>query len=340
MINGHGDDIHSCNTKIVSNFSSNIYIEEDNYELRPFLCSQLNTIDSYPEPDAGSLAHLIAEKSKVADECICVTNGATEAIYLIAQVFKRKETAIVIPTFSEYEDACRIHEHKLYFYSHPNELQSDIDLVWICNPNNPTGFIYDKKELLDLVKQFPKTCFVFDQSYEAYTNQDLLSIEEAAQFPNILLLHSMTKQFSIPGLRLGYISGHPNLTERIQAVRMPWAVNQLAIEAGKYLVNKASSASTFSTRNKHLLEETDFLKLELSNIPGIQVFSSQMLFFLCKLENRKAADLKCFLIENYGILIRDAANFRGLDETYFRVATQSHKENVLLLKGIKEWISR
>lgn len=334
MLKGHGDDIHNYKREIVSNFSSNIYGKQDLSALQQHLCSNIGLIHSYPEPDASSLTRLLAEKHCIGNENICVTNGATEAIYLIAQTFTNRNSSIVVPTFSEYEDACTIHNHTLSFIQHPDEIDNEAELVWICNPNNPDGTAYDLDYLTGIVKKHSDTIFLFDQSYGHFTDRQVWDIEEATQYTNVILIHSMTKQYCVPGLRLGYITGHSELIRQISERRMPWSVNGLATEAGKFLIGNEVRLPDIHA----YLRETKRLQKKLSELPGITVSPTCTHFFLCRLEKKEAADLKSWLIDNYGILIRNAANFRGLDAHHFRIAAQSPEENEVLLKAIREWI--
>jgi threonine-phosphate decarboxylase len=336
MINGHGDDIYNHYGKeIVSNFSSNIYSRQDLSALQEHLRSHLNVISSYPEPDARSLALLLGEKQNIEAGNICVTNGATEAIYLIAQAFIGKTTTIITPTFSEYEDACRINEHQLSFASSLSQVDNDSELVWLCNPNNPSGSVYHKQYLDKFISAHPGFCFIIDQSYEDFTDkQYTFTAKEGLKYKNVILLHSMTKSYAIPGLRLGYITACNKLIDKASSFCMPWSVNQLAIEAGKYLLKEERTSFDLTA----YLAETNRLMTALNEIQNLVVLPTHTHFFLCELVNRKAADLKQYLIYKYGILIRDAANFRGLDERYFRIATQSPEENNQLIKAIREWI--
>lgn len=332
MITGHGDDAYQFEHKIVSNFSSNVYNKFDLKDLKEFLWANISSIHSYPEPDALTLRKLISSKLSISPEEIGVTNGATEAIYLIAQAFRGSKTAVVIPTFREYEDACEIHEHSLYFIESLEDIESDTQLVWLCNPNNPTGKIYDKEYLEKVISNNPNTCFIIDQSYAAFTNNKIWSANEALKHSNVILLHSLTKCYAIPGLRLGYITAQKDKIDKIKHYSMPWSVNQLAQLAGLYLLENVSY--DFSD---YLLESQRVQK-QLAKVSGVNVYASDMHFFLCQLEKGKASDLKKFLIETEGFLIRDAANFRGLNESYFRIAAQDQPNNNLLVKAIEEWI--
>ena len=334
MIDGHGDDTYKYGAKIISNFSSNIYCKHDLSGLHEHLCKHIGLIHSYPEPDARSFALLLGEKHNVSVSNLCITNGATEAIYLIAQAFAGKKSTIITPTFSEYEDACRINNLKISFSSSLHQIKEDTELVWICNPNNPNGHFYHKEYLDKFITSNEKTFFIIDQSYEAFIEEKLFALNETIKYRNVILLHSMTKKYAIPGLRLGYIAACRELINKVSAFRMPWSVNRLAIEAGKCLLNLENSISY----SKDYKKETKRFISALNEIEGLEVLPTNTHFFLCKLTYKKASVLKCWLIENYGILIRDASNFRGLDEHYFRISTRSPEENDILVKAIKEWI--
>ena len=113
MINGHGDDAYRY-TAIRANFSSNVYHRVNHDGLNRYLAGCLSCIRSYPEPEPYALAAELARLHGVSPEEVCVTNGATEAIYLIAQAFCGSHSAVWIPTFSEYADACRLHGHRVF----------------------------------------------------------------------------------------------------------------------------------------------------------------------------------------------------------------------------------
>ena len=334
MIEGHGDDLYKYGKKIVSNFSSNVYNRIDHSGLYQRLNERLSTICSYPEPMPYSLESEIARRYSLTPRQVCVTNGATEAIYLIAQVFQGRISAVLGPTFSEYADACRVHRHKVKPFYSLDALPEDAELVWICNPNNPTGEVRNKEDLKALVDSHPDKLFIFDQSYEYFTLKSLLGIKEAASFPNVILLHSMTKQYAIPGLRVGYFTASEGLTDDVRCRRMPWSVNSLAIEAAKYLLEEGDGISADIPQ---LLAERERLTNLLLATGMLEIWPTDTHYMLIKLRMGKAAALKDFLAVNHGILIRDASNFEGLDERFFRIATQTPEENDKLVKAISEW---
>lgn len=336
MIDGHGDDSYKFSREITSNFSSNVFNRVDLSGLKAHLCECLSSISSYPEPEPYSLERHLAEKHHLSPENVCVTNGATEAIYLIAQLFRGTVSTIVIPTFSEYADACRLHGHRVREVESVGMIGTGTDTVWICNPNNPTGRVTDEEELKEIFASRSRTTFIIDQSYEYFTQKSLLTAREAAEYKNVILLHSMTKRYAIPGLRLGYVTAHPELLCRLKEQRMPWSVNQLAIEAGHYLLeNKVFDDIDLAG----YLEEKKHLVDALASVEGLSVLPSDAHFMLVKLEKGTAAALKQYLACEQGILIRDASNFSGLSQQYFRLATQTPAENKELIKAIKLWLA-
>lgn len=335
MTEGHGDDIYRYGCRIEHNFSTNVYAGFDHSALFAHLASVAGSIANYPEPTPASVERLLAHNCCIAPECVMVTNGATEAIYLIAQWLRGKRSAVVSPTFSEYEDACRIHGHSLRFISSIGDVPEDVDAVWLCNPNNPTGSVTPRDELLELVRDRQDTVFVIDQAYADYTAIPLIREYEAVELPNVLLLGSLTKRFAIPGLRIGYAVGNAALMSRIRSLRMPWSVNQLAIEGANYLLAHEEDYPI----DAGMLHREALRMARAFEAMGITVKPTDCNFILCSLP-AKASGLKDYLAETHGILIRDASNFRGLTPHHFRVAALTPAQNDLLITAIREWAAK
>lgn len=334
MIKGHGDDIHQYED-IRINFSSNVYNHLDHEGLFCYLAHELDRVVNYPEPSPTKLESALAGLLDLAAEEVMVTSGATEAIYLIAQTWRRRKSWILMPTFSEYTDACRVHEHQVTNLYDLDNLSPDADLVWLCNPNNPTGSVIEKELLEKYITSHPNTLWVIDASYAPFTRQPLHTASEA-MLPNVLMLHSMTKEYAIPGLRLGYVTGRASLLEKLRLQRMPWSVNQVALQAGHYLL---SHSEEFEIPLDDLLAERERMQGLLTQLGVVEVWPSDAHILLCRLRMGKAKDLKEFLAKEWGILIRDASNFEGLDTSYFRIAVQSPEEDDELIDGIAEWLA-
>ena len=208
MIFGHGDDAFRYGDKIKMNFSSNLPGFVDLARLKAHLATCLDSISSYPEPGAQSLERLIAAELDIPESCVMVTAGATEAIYLIAQLFRGWSSVIPQPTFNEYADACKIHGHVVSYYDNDDMevLPETNRLYWLCNPNNPTGNVMLKALMSHVIREHRNYTFVVDQSYEGLTMKAMLQPHEMLDCHNLILLHSMTKKYCIPGLRLGYVT--------------------------------------------------------------------------------------------------------------------------------------
>lgn len=341
MIDGHGDDIYKYSSPIKINFSSNVYSHADLSRLETYLKGQLHKISAYPEPQAYSLERKIAEKKGVLAENVLVTNGATEAIYLVAQAFSGTASAIVQPTFSEYADACIMNKCQTQsLYSLPGEkqgfkLHEGIGMCWMCNPNNPTGQVTDVETLTKIAKENEQVLFVIDQSYEDFTMKQVFNAENALRLSNLVLLHSMTKRYCVPGIRLGYITAPMWVISRLRSFKMPWSVNALAVEAGTFLLENGIDG--MPQLSDHV-SEARRLRNNLNKLGGVEAWESDTQFMLVRLRYGKASALKDYLIENHGILIRDASNFEGLDEGFFRIAAQLPEEDDMLVNAISEWL--
>ena len=334
MIYGHGDDLYRYNDiRIDVNFSSNIYIHTDHCGLKDHLAKLFHIVNSYPEPDGGSLARVISSLSGITESEVIATNGATEAIYLIANTFRNRNSAIVIPTFSEYQDACSLCDHDIRYITSLDEAGEKDEMIWLCNPNNPTGSVVENDNLEKVIKSMTDKIFIIDQSYSCFCLSGQLSHSKLCSLPNVISVNSLTKKYAVPGLRIGYIVTNQELALKLKKNCMPWSVNAVAIEAGKYLLN--SKVLPFNL--EELLEETVRFRSRLNEIIGITALPTNTHFFLCRMEKGNAAELKRYLIDKHSLLIRDASNFHGLSNKYFRVATQSKEENDLLIHAIKCW---
>lgn len=340
MIYGHGDDLYCYGGSVRVNFSSNIYTAADLSALKRHLAERLDMVRRYPEPRPLSLESAIADAEGLSPECVMVTNGATESIYIIARAlcsdFGAEGFTHVIkqPTFSEYADACRLNGAVI---THCGDSVEGRKAYWLCNPNNPTGFVTGRTDMLNAIDSHADDIFIIDQSYEDYTSCQLLNDADAVQRHNILLLHSMTKRYCVPGLRLGYVVANADLTNRLRRYCHPWSVNTLAIEAGLFLTRHTPYALT---ARDALLKESAWLRQELSSIDGVTVWPSSTNFMLCRLDTGSAAGLKAFLVDEHGLLIRDASNFDTLDSRFFRVAAQTHADNSELVSAVREYKMR
>ena len=334
MITGHGDDIFN-HPDIRINFSSNVYSHFNHESLFAHLASRLRLIQNYPEPSPARVERKISEKLNISFQEVMATSGAIESIYLVAMAFRDSRTMILSPTFSEYADACRTHGHSVSFVQSMEDITGQTETVWLCNPNNPTGTVLNREELLGCIRRCSQTVFVIDASYSPFTLEPLVTPAEAMSFPNVIMIHSMTKEFAVPGLRIGYITAPIALLQRIRAFQMPWSVNSLAQEAALYLLDHSED---YVLPVAELLRERERMAQVLSQGEGVDAYPSQTHILLCRLHHGTAAELKRHLAHDYGILIRNASNFHGLTPAHFRIAVQTSEENDELVAAIHEII--
>ena len=335
MTYGHGDDKYRYGDRIKMNFSSNIYQRADLTELKDYLATRLDAIGNYPEPEPRALEALIAEKLEISADMVMVTNGANESIYLIAQLYRHWASVIPQPTYNEYADACRMFGHTIS-YDRNDELNilPEDRIYWLCNPDNPTGNVLLKSLITHIIRKHPRYLYVIDQSYADYTLQPMLEMKEMLDCYNVMILQSLSKKYCVPGLRLGYLTASPIIIDRLRDIRQPWTVNALAIEAGKWLIENDPK---MLPDLKEYLDEAQRVKQELSEIEGLMVMDTQTHYMLANIDWATSLELKNWLIEKHGILIRDASNFHSLDDHCFRVAAQTPEENDALISAIKAY---
>ncbi|SKC95527.1 threonine-phosphate decarboxylase [Chitinophaga ginsengisegetis] len=337
MIQGHGDDGYLFNQQVKADFSSNVWYGGLQEGLKEHLKNKVTGIDHYPDAGGAKLQALLESQAALLAGSILVTNGGTEAIYLVAQAFTGATTTVVAPTFSEYADACKLYRHQVQ-YLQWDKLTPDTvfssDLVFICNPNNPTGQALDEAALQKLITHNKHTVFIIDEAYIQFTLNATTMLPHLQRLPNVLVLRSMTKTCCIPGLRLGYVAGRKQLLDRVRTFRMPWSVNSLALEAGYYILEHPEQ---FTIATGSLLQETFYLWESVRKMPEYKVYTSHTHYFLFETLTGTAATLKAWLMEKYGLLIRDASNFYGLGPGHCRVACRNAADNQLLTIALRQW---
>jgi threonine-phosphate decarboxylase len=335
MLHGHGDDGYRFGKEVLADFSTNVWYGGEPAGMKEYVFERWNRVNRYPEVVSESLREKIAVHHECAVNEVIVSNGTAESIYLIAQLFTGRKSTIVIPAFSEYEDSCLIFDHEVTFLNWKDALELPVlksDLLFICNPNNPTGHIFPDIEYW--LKLNPHCTFVVDEAFIDFT-LDLKSIAPLVQrFPNLIVMRSLTKTYAIPGLRLGYLLAHEDMVNRLMAIKAPWTVNAMAGAAGEFIFENWSDIQL--PIEEILADKARFVS-ELKQNDAIQIEDSSTHFFIGKTLVKSARELKEFLLNNHGLLIRDAANLRNLTRQHFRIATLSPQHNQLLIKALEEW---
>ncbi len=349
MLRGHGGEIYHLARELeihpseIRDHSSNVSPLPPPEGLYSFLGEHLREIENLPEVDSFSLRIALAEKYALNPSQIFPSSGTTEWIFAIPQILKPQRILILGPTYSDYADAARLSGIESIFFlaqevenfSPPlNELLCSLkekDLVFICNPNNPTGTFISVSKLYEIISNFSQVLFVVDESYSDFVRGEssLLNFERVPE--NLIILRSFSKIYRIPGLRLGYAIAGLKLSKKLWEVLLPWSVNRLAQIVGPWLLRRED----YIVQVQNYIEEERkrFLK-ELEKLP-LKVFPSKTHFFLVKLKC-EAQKIWEFLLKKHHILVRDASNFYGLDHYYLRFALRGKEENDILLTALKE----
>ncbi|MDY7222161.1 threonine-phosphate decarboxylase CobD [Halalkalibacterium halodurans] len=318
-------------------------------QLLAYLRKQLDQglFTQYPDQEASELARAIAIKEHVPPSSVLVANGAAQIIYTIAQLWHKQRVAIVEPTFSEYEEACLANDCSVERIMLPPPWSLDLDrmtavlkrtdLLFICHPNNPTGVAYRKEqliELLELAKQFGTT-LVIDEAFYDFMEVPITFTAQAAANEGIIVVRSMTKMFTIPGLRLGYAISAPSVIEKLKSKIPPWSVNGLADKAGQFCLRETmfvrDSAQRIAAARAEM--QAGFRHL------GFDVSPSVVNFFVIS-DPRESIGMLAMLkgLLDRGFVLRHTENFPGLDGRYLRVAVKDQDTNRKLLQAVKDWV--
>lgn len=331
-------------------FSANINPLGPSPSVLEALKANLWQICHYPDPDCRELKSALAEHLGVDTRCLLVGNGASELIYLLARVFSFRRVLIPAPTFSEYALAVKAAGGEVnYVFLDPSagfpfpleevlRQLPEVDALFLCNPNNPTGGLVPRRELEALLEAAAayRAMVIIDEAFMDFVadpqSHTLLSL--AGRHPRLILLYSLTKILAIPGLRLGVLAARPDVVRALDRARDPWSVNALAQVAG---VAGLQDREYIEATRDMVAREREFLFRELSSLPGLRPFPGAANFLLVDITNtRFAAGELVRQLGLRGILVRNCANFPGLSEGYIRVAVRRRKENLRLLEALRE----
>ena len=352
----HGGDVRAASLEFgialeeLLDFSANINPLGFPEEVRQSVSAHLKQISQYPDPLCTELREALAARHGLDVRKILMGNGSCALIHRIVEAIRPARTLICAPAFGEYAAAARRFGAgiKLFpareaeeFALNGNRVAEALDgvaLVFLCNPNNPTGQALAQADVLRLAEQCRRRgiALVVDEAFVEFTDDPKrFSVLKASRdFENLLVLRSFTKLYGCPGLRLGYLVGAPEVIEKIARCQEPWAVSTLAQAAGI----AALPCEKFRERTRRLIHsERAFLFQRLSRMAGIRPFPSEVNFLLIQIErpDLDAATLRCRLGKE-GILIRDASSFDGLDNRFFRIAVRTREENERLLRVLEE----
>lgn len=345
----HGGDIYSKrnipkNKKLID-FSANVNLLGMPLAVKRAIIDNMDAFTSYPDPLCRDLREEISKYYNIPSEYIVCGNGAADIIYRIAVALKPKRVLLTVPTFSEYEEALKtVNSTISYHYLLENDgfnlddsildkLEPNVDIMFLCNPNNPTGIPIEKELVLKIALQCKKnkTVLVVDECFIEFieNSQDYSIADKLDAFSNVIVLKAFTKIYAMAGIRLGYgICSNIDTIERIYKAGQPWNVSVIAQKCGIAALKETDYIEQTQIITK---QNREFLMTELRML-GLRVFDSKANYILFSSGN-KLLDRD---LEKYGILIRSCYNYIGLDDTYFRIAVKSKEDNEYLIKYLKK----
>jgi threonine-phosphate decarboxylase len=361
MIHGHGGNIYllanslGCSPYDIIDMSSNVNPIGPPLGLSMELREELMAIGSLPEVDSAELIEAFAFQMRVKHSCILAGNGTTPFIYLLPRALGLKRAAILSPTYSDYSDSCQMNgvDFKRVMSTSENDFvfdagevvqkTQDCDTVFICNPNNPTGKEIDAESLYRLCAENPDRTFIIDESYLSFSPDGekrsmircCMGLE--SDLDNVVVLHSLSKIYRIPGLRIGFLVASERIIRQVAEYMMPWSVNSLAQIAGIHLLEHPESVELFLEETRELLE-TEKAKFydAFAGSASVRFFDSRTSFILGELQRGYSASAVCEYLLRDRILIRNCSNFEGLSDNYIRISLKTPKINDSLIHRLKE----
>ena len=353
----HGSDIERIKEKYkikneeIINFAANVNPLGISPQLKAELSNHMDIITTYPDRNYTTLKKSIAGYVGTNTDNILVGNGTSELISLFIEIINPKKAMIIGPTYSEYERKVTLMGGNAYYFPlHEDEdfkleadclidkLDRSIDMLIMCNPNNPTSSCVDlvtTRKILDACKEnhiyvlIDETYIEFVTSIEAYS-----AVSLSEYYNNVIILRSTSKFFASPGLRLGYaIIGNTDLISKINQNKNPWMINSIAAKAGEIMfADRKYIKDTSDLINK----ERDFMYNAFLATDGFKPYKPYANFMLVKINkpNITSKDIFEGAITNR-LLIRDCSTFPFLNNNYFRFCFMEHEDNLKLLDCIR-----
>ena len=289
----------------------------------------------------------------VTPQNIIPGNGSTEIIRLVVECVVEKGDTVLFPwpTFGEYELQCQIMGARPEYSNEedvetlPNEVLERAKILFICNPNNPTGKLRTKEEIKALAERCRNhgTLLFVDEAFIELSDPSQSVADLAAINNYVFVLRSLTKDFAMPGIRMGFGVASPEMTEILNASRLSWNLGTVANVIGTALLNiEGGINNPYLGKARALIrEEGEKLKAKLDKIRGFKAGEVNVNFILVDISKfiLNSSELSACLAAR-GVLIRDCVSFRGLEKEYIRVAVRNAEENDKLVAAIGDVISQ
>lgn len=337
--------IAGCPVSALMDFSASINPLGTPQSAIAAITSSTTQLSAYPDPEYTELRSHLAHHHQIDPRFILPGNGSAELLtWAGRELAQQNFTYLITPAFSDYARALNAFGGKIIpcplipqspNLPIPQSPQPQSGLL-LNNPHNPTGKLWTKEEILPYLKQF--NLVVIDEAFMDFLTpaQEQSLIPWVAEYPNLVILRSLTKFYSLPGLRIGYAIAHPDRLKKWQQWRDPWSVNTLAAAAtAAALQDKEFQQQTWDW----LTPARSRLFEQLKAIPGLDPLEGSANYLLVKTEI-SATKLQEQLLKNHQIVIRDCLSFPELGDRYFRIAVRLPQENDALTEAIAAIVLR
>jgi len=342
----HGGDIYDPegSKRPIIDFSANINPLGIPDSAKEALTGYFDDLLHYPDTECRRLRRVLSKLWGVDTASILMGCGSTELIYTIIFALKPERVFIPSPTFTEYERAARLFKTGILFLPlqkeegfilSPPKMEVG-DVLFICNPNNPTGnILYHKKDMASIPD---KGTVVVDEAFMDFVVDEHARslIESAGINKGLIVIRTFTKIFSIPGLRIGSAIAHPDTIKILKTHMIPWSVNSMAQAMVEIMLE---DRGYIEETKRYIEKERQYLFNGISGIGGLTPYPSIANYLLVRIEKEGLTSI--YLRESLlkkGIMIRDCRNFRGLGLNHIRIAIRKHEENETLISALKEAI--
>jgi threonine-phosphate decarboxylase len=306
-------------------------------------------IENYPDPEGTELLELLSKKEQLPKESILLGNGGAELITLLARMLVGKQVLIIQPTFIEYERmchayGCQVTHHYLSEVDWELDLKSLIpkienaDALFLCSPNNPTGTSYSETSLVNLLETCTQQqCFlIIDEAFYDFLCDHHTMTPFIKKNQYLIVIRSLTKMYSIAGLRLGYLMANPSIITQLKAYQSHWSINTIALLAGK----ECLMADDFVKKTRFFINEERNRVFQALKKEGYLLSDSKVNYYLLRDPSLdQQHPLFTYLLKK-GFVPRHTENYQGLQGRWLRFAIKHRKENDLLLEALREWKSQ
>jgi L-threonine-O-3-phosphate decarboxylase len=312
---------------------------------RRALIAAIDDLGHYPDPSCNGLREAIARHLGIAPERIVAGNGAEQLIWWLPRLLAARRVLVTAPCYLDYRRAAEVWQRPLLsiplwreeqFAPDLERLGAELragDLVWIGQPNNPTGRLVEPVALRAAVIAHPEVDWAIDEAFIDFVD-DAESVA-GWDLPNLILVRSMTKFYALAGLRLGYAVLAPSRAAALMQLLPEWSVNSLAAAAGTALLNDPDLPA-FAERTRVLIRRERGRMINALRGLGLEVIEGQANYLLLQLPSRAptAAELGARLLRAEGIAVRVCDNYEGLGERDLRIAVRGEDENRRLLEAL------